>query len=62
MAEIRKQTGGKVPEEQLNSLLMQGLGKAQEHVITNLVGKGVDLDLSSQAVVPDQAGIPACSV
>lgn len=55
--ELRKQTDGKISKDQLERIIMEGLSEAKGKVITKLFDQGIDVDLTSQAINPDEESI-----
>ena len=41
---------------------MEGLNKGQELILTKLINKGIDIDLSNLNINPDPSKIQGCSI
>jgi len=58
--ELRRQTQGRLDPAALNQAIMQGLNRGQEQILGQVFAQGADLDLSSQALSPEQ--LPGCAL
>lgn len=48
--ELRRQTAGQLNERQFNEVVMHGLCKGQEYIVTTIFNMGVDIDLSNPSL------------
>ena len=57
--ELKQQTQGKVDPEDIDKLVLSGLGRSQSLILEEVISMGVELDLSNPDLCPDQS---QCSI